>query len=121
MRTFLKHNSLSVFFLVLFLGALVLQAVAGHADFNESQDRHGDPHMSLGRYVLSSEFGTAVLENWQSEYLQFTLFILMTVWLLQKGSPESKELHKAGPESDKEQLVGEHAKAASPAWAQAGG
>src|ERR671917_1265275 len=121
MRTFLKHNSLSVFFLVLFLGALVLQAVFGHADFNEDQDRHGDPHMSLGRYVLSSDFGTAVLENWQSEYLQFTLFILMTVWLLQRGSPESKELHKAGRESDEEQLVGRHADERSPRWARVDG
>jgi hypothetical protein len=121
MRTFLKHNGLSVFFLALFLAALVLQAVAGHADLNENQDRHGDPHMSLGRYVLSSEFGTAVLENWQSEYLQFTLFILMTVWLLQRGSPESKELHKAGRESDEDQLVGKHAKRNSPAWAKVEG
>ncbi len=121
MRTFLKHNGLSVFFLALFLAALVLQAVAGHADLNENQDRHGDPHMSLGRYVLSSDFGTAVLENWQSEYLQFTLFILMTVWLLQRGSPESKELHKAGRESDEDQLVGKHAKRNSPAWAKVEG
>jgi hypothetical protein len=120
-RTFLKHNSLSVFFLALFLAALILQAVAGHADFNEDQDRHGSPHMSLGRYVLSSEFGTAVLENWQSEYLQFTLFILMTVWLLQRGSPESKELHRAGRESDEDQLVGPHAKRNSPHWAKVEG
>ena len=54
----------------------MLQAFAGHADFNEDQDRHGDPTMSLGRYVVVLGFGTAVLENWQSEYLQFTLFIL---------------------------------------------
>jgi hypothetical protein len=119
MRTFLKHNSLSIFFLVLFLAALVLQAFAGHADFNEDQLRHDNPTMSLGRYVISSEFGVAVLENWQSEYLQFTLFILATVWLLQRGSPESKELHKAGRESDRDQLVGPHAKADSPRWAKA--
>jgi hypothetical protein len=119
MRTFLKHNSLSIFFLVLFLAALVLQAFAGHADFNEDQLRHDNPTMSLGRYVISSEFGVAVLENWQSEYLQFTLFILATVWLLQRGSPESKELHKAGRESDQDQLVGAHAVAESPRWAKA--
>src|SRR5918998_6358600 len=121
MRTFLKHNGLSVFFLVLFLGALGGQAVAGHADFNEDQLRHNDPTMSMGRYVLSSEFGVAVLENWQSEYLQFTLFILMTVWLLQRGSPESKELHRAGRESDEDQQVGEHAKRNSPRWAKVEG
>ena len=119
MRAFLKHNSLSIAFLALFLTALILQAFAGHADFNEDQLRHDNPTMSLGRYVISSEFGVAVLENWQSEYLQFTLFIVATVWLLQRGSPESKPVDKAGRESDKDQLVGEHAKPDSPRWAKA--
>jgi len=119
MRIFLKHNGLSIFFLLLFVAALVLQALAGHADFNEGQLRHDNPTMSLGRYVISSQFAVAVLENWQSEYLQFTLFILATVWLLQRGSPESKQLDRAGRESDKDQLVGPHAKANSPRWAKA--
>src|ERR671915_796400 len=121
MRAFVKHNSLSLVFLALFLAAVALQAIAGHADFNEEQDRHGDPRISFLRYVASSEFGVAVMENWQSEYLQFTLFIVLTVWLLQRGSPESKQLHKAGRESDEEQKVGEHADRRSPAWAKAGG
>jgi hypothetical protein len=120
-RAFVKHNSLSLAFLGLFLAALVLQAVAGQADFNEDQDRHGDPRISFARYVTSSEFGTAVMENWQSEYLQFTLFIVLTVWLLQRGSPESKELDKAGRESDKDQKVGEHADPDSPRWAKVAG
>jgi hypothetical protein len=120
-RKFAKHNSLSLFFLALFLLAVVFQAIAGHADFNEDQARHGDPSMSLGRYVVSSEFGTALLENWQSEYLQFTLFILATVWFLQRGSPESKELHKAGRESDEDQLVGRHSRPESPRWAKVAG
>ncbi len=121
MRAFVKHNGLSLAFLGLFLAALVFQAIAGHADFNEDQDRHGDPRVSFLRYVSSSEFGVAVMENWQSEYLQFTLFILLTVWLVQRGSPESKELKKAGRESDEEQKVGEHADAGSPRWAKVGG
>jgi hypothetical protein len=118
-RTFLKHNGLSIFFLALFLAALVGQAFSGHADFNEDQLRHGDPTMSMGRYVLSSSFGAAMLENWQSEYLQFTLFILTTVWLLQRGSPESKPLQNAGRESDEAQQVGQHARRNSPRWAKA--
>ena len=120
-RKFLKHNGLSLAFLGLFHAALCFQAAAGHADFNEDQDRHGDPRISLTRYVTSSEFGSAVMENWQSEYLQFTLFILGTVWLLQRGSPESKRLDKAGRESDEEQNVGEHAGPDSPGWARATG
>jgi hypothetical protein len=120
-RTFVRHNGLSLSFLALFLAALVLQAIAGHADFNEDQTRHGGPPMSLGRYVVSSEFATAVLENWQSEYLQFTLFILLTVWFVQHGSPESKKLGQQGRESDKEQRVGPHAEAGSPRWARVNG
>jgi hypothetical protein len=121
MRRFLRQNSLSIVFLVLFLGALTGQAFAGHADFNEEQVRHGDPEISLSRYVVSSEFGNAVMENWQSEYLQFTLFVLGTVWLLQRGSPESKELDKSGRETDEQQKVGPHAQRNSPRWAKLGG
>jgi hypothetical protein len=120
-RRFVKHNGLSLVFLGLFLAALVLQAIAGLAEFNEQQDMHGDPHVSMWRYLTSSAFGAAVMENWQSEYLQFTLFTLLTVWLLQRGSPESKALGRAGRESDREQLVGEHARDDSPPWARAVG
>src|SRR5215218_9102411 len=121
MRRFLRENSLSIVFLALFLAALCGQAVAGHAEFNDLADAHGGPHISLPRYLVSSSFGVAVMENWQSEYLQFTLMILLTVWLLQKGSPESKELDRAGAESDQEQKVGPHAQQNSPRWAKVDG
>ena len=121
MRRFLKENSLSVVFLALFLAALSGQAVAGQADFNDQQVSHGDPEISLSRYVVSSDFGNAVMENWQAEYLQFTLLILLTVWLLQRGSPESKPLDRAGRESDEAQKVGPYAQRNSPRWAKVEG
>ena len=121
MRRSLKHNGLTLTFLAMFLAALFFQAVAGHNLENEERDQHGEPTISLTRYVTSSDFGSAVTENWQSEYLQFTLFILLTVWLLQRGSPESKELDRAGGESDEDQMVGEHARDDSPRWARVGG
>jgi hypothetical protein len=121
MKRFLRENGLGLAFGTLFLATLVVQALVGHADFNADQAaHHGDP-IGLWRYVTSSSFGVDVLENWQSEYLQFTLYIVGTVWLLQKGSPESKELDKAGGESDEEQRLGEHTTADSPRWARAGG
>jgi hypothetical protein len=120
-RRFLYENSLSIFFGVLLLGTLVAQALIGHANYNQEQLAHNSDTISLGRYVTSSSFGTAVMENWQSEYLQFTLFILATVYFLQKGSPESKELGKEGHESDREQKVGGHASPKSPVWARAEG
>src|SRR5215211_1326173 len=94
--------------LYLFIATLIGQALVGHADFNHLQVRHHDDPISLGRYVFSSDYGADVLENWQSEYLQFTLFIGMTIWLLQRGSTESKELDKAGRESDEDQKLCEH-------------
>jgi hypothetical protein len=120
-RDFLRHNGLSVAFGLLFFATLVGQALVGHADFNAAQvAHHGDP-ISLARYLRSSEFGVDVLENWQSEYLQFSLYILGTVWLIQRGSPESKQAANAGTESDESQKVGEHATPQSPAWARVAG
>jgi uncharacterized protein DUF6766 len=120
-RTFLRDQGLSLAFGALFLGTLVAQAFVGLADFNAIQiAHHGDP-ISLWRYIRSSEFGVDVLENWQSEYLQFSLFIFGTVWLLQRGSPESKELDKAGRESDEDQKLRAHADPESPKWAKVGG
>jgi hypothetical protein len=120
-RRFLRENSLSIVFGVLFLAALVGQSVAGHISFNHDQVAHGEPAISLGRYLTSSAFGQAVMENWQSEYLQFTLFMLATVWFLQRGSPESKPLGKVGRESEREQRIGRFAHERSPLWARAGG
>jgi Domain of unknown function (DUF6766) len=121
MRRFARENGLGLFFGGIFLATLIAQALVGHSDFNHEQLRHHDDAISLGRYVFSSSFGSDVMENWQSEFLQFTLYILATVWLLQRGSPESKELGKAGGESDEDQKVGEHADAKSPRWARVGG
>jgi hypothetical protein len=124
MRRFVRENSLSLFFLALFLAALVGQAIAGQDNYNQEEIAHAkllheQPEtLSMGRYVVSSSFGQAVMENWQSEYLQFTLMMMATIWLLQKGSPESKELDKAGRESDEEQMVGQHAKPDSPKLAR---
>jgi uncharacterized protein DUF6766 len=121
MKKFLRENSLGLVFGVLFLIVLVGQAFAGHANFNREQLTEGLEPISLGRYVTSASFGADVAENWQSEYLQFFLYIFLTVWLLQKGSPESKPLDQAGLESDKEQKVGAYADENSPAWARARG
>ena len=117
----LRHNGLSLFFLAIFLATLVAQSFAGWRAFNEEAVQHKSELYSYARYLASSEFGGAVLENWQSEWLQFFLFILATVWLLQRGSPESKELEKAGLESEEDQKIGRHAKESSPMWARVGG
>jgi len=117
----LRNYGLSIVFGLLLLAALTGQAFTGMAGFNGRALDTGLPEVSIGAYLTSSEFTVDVAENWQSEYLQFFLYILLTVWLLQRGSPESKALDRAGRESDKDQLVGEYATADSPAWARASG
>ena len=121
MKRFLRENSLSLFFLTIFLLAVVVQAFVGHADFNNEQLDHQNEPISLLRYVTSSSFAVDVTENWQSEHLQFTLMVLAAVWLVQKGSTESKPLDNAGPESDEDQKIGEFAEPDSPSWAKVRG
>ncbi|MFI8199489.1 DUF6766 family protein [Streptomyces sp. NPDC085942] len=96
-------------------------AHAGCAEFNNQLATDGLAQVGLLGYLASSDFAVDVTENWQSEYLQFFLYIFATVWLLQRDSPESKEMHKAGTESDEDQRVGEHAGPDSPRWAGVGG
>ena len=116
-----REHALSLVFALLFLAALAGQSVVGLAAFNEEQVSHGASAVTWGSFVTSSAFVVDVAENWQSEYLQFFLFILATVWFVQKGSPESKRSGQEGTGSDREQLVGRHARPDSPAWARVGG
>ena len=115
------NHALSIFFGVLFLGSLLGQSLFGLAEYNEQQQSHGSPPVSYLKFVTSSEFIVDVSENWQSEYLQFFLFIIATIWLVQKGSTESKQPGDDGIGSDQEQLIGRFAKRNSPSWAKAGG
>ncbi|WP_053849172.1 DUF6766 family protein [Streptomyces sp. NRRL B-24085] len=120
-RGFLRDNGLGLAFGIGFLLALAGQAIAGYADFNNQLTTEGLARIGFGEYLMSSDFAVDVTENWQSEYLQFFLYITATVWLLQRGSPESKEMHKAGTESDRDQRVGRYAHRDSPRWAAADG
>ena len=115
----LRDNGFALFFFALLLVSLVFQALTGWHVFNHDAEAHGSETISLGRYLASSHFGQAVLENWQSEYLQFSLLILAAVWLVQKGSPESSD--EPGLESDQRQKLGRHAPPNAPKWARAGG
>jgi hypothetical protein len=109
-----KDNSLSLGFGVLFVVTLVGQAFSGAAAFNADRISEGLEQISLLRYVTSSSFAVDMMENWQSEYLQFFLYVFATVWLIQRGSAESKEPEKTGIETDREQKVGTYAGEDSP-------
>ena len=117
----IRQHLLSIFFAVLFVLALIGQSVAGLISFNEEQLAHGTAAVTWLDFVTSSDFVVDVAENWQSEYLQFFLFIFATIWLVQAGSPESKKPGDEGIGSDKEEKVGRYAEPDSPSWAKATG
>lgn len=117
----LREHALSLFFGALFLVALAGQSIAGLIVFNDEQAAHGQPTVGWVDFITSSHFVIDVAENWQSEYLQFFLFIAATVWFVQKGSPESKKPGHEGLGTQKEQLLGRYARSDSPSWAKAAG
>ncbi|MDT9691439.1 hypothetical protein Q5762_24460 [Streptomyces sp. P9(2023)] len=121
LRHLLRENGLTLAFLAGFLLSLAGQALSGHAELTAVLTAEGLHPPTFTAYLFSSAFMVDVMENWQSEFLQFSLYIIGTVWLLQRGSPESKRLDKTGTESDREQRVGRWARSDSPRWAGAGG
>jgi len=121
MKQAIRQQALSLFFGAIFLAALIGQSFVGLAAYNTDQTTHGSAAVSYGDFITSSAFVVDVAENWQSEFLQFLLFILATVWLVQRGSPESKKPGDEGVGSDEVELIGTYAKTDSPSWAKVRG
>ncbi|WXA94777.1 hypothetical protein LZC95_51200 [Pendulispora brunnea] len=82
--------------MLLFLGSLIGQALTGFHVANEQARIHHDTPVAFGQYLLGGDFIEAVFENWESEFLQIALFVVLTKFLRQRGSSESKST--AGPE-----------------------
>jgi uncharacterized protein (DUF486 family) len=91
MRRVLRDNALSLTMFGLFLVFLVAQSFAGFRSNNNDNQEHGQPPESYAEYLTSGAFVEATFENWESEFLQMGAYVLLTAWLIQKGSPESKK------------------------------
>jgi len=89
-RRFLHSNGLSIVLTGLFLFAWGGQVWTGLLVHNEDQAQHGRQLETLGSYLGSGHFGEATFENWESEFLQMALYVVLTVFLFQRGSAESK-------------------------------
>jgi hypothetical protein len=97
-RRFLKNNGLSLVYVGLFLLTLFVMSVTGHHHYNSEQREHHDPVVSYWTYLHTGDFVEGVFENWESEFLQMGTYVLFTVYLFQKGSPESKPLDERMPQ-----------------------
>jgi hypothetical protein len=97
MKTFLRNNALSLAFLVLFLLSLLGQIIFGLEEYNKEMAEEGGQAVNMGQYLGSGHFLQSTFENWESEFLQMALFVLLTISLQQKGSSESKDFDKEEP------------------------
>lgn len=87
----IKNNSLSLVFIVLFFVALIGQIFTGFAEHNKERKQEGHSEVSMSAYLHSGHFIQSTFENWESEFLQMALFVVLTISLRQKGSSESKK------------------------------
>jgi hypothetical protein len=90
MRRFVRDNGLSLALFGLFFVFLVGQTMTGWSEYNSGQRQHGSKEVGFGSYLGTGHFGEAVFENWESEFLQMSSYIVLTIWLRQRGSSESK-------------------------------
>lgn len=99
MRRWVRENGLSIALFSLFVLFITAQSLTGWRSFNGDQTEHHLRTLSYGSYLTSAHFVEATFENWESEFLQMASYVLLTVWLVQKGSSESKPLN-GDPELD---------------------
>lgn len=84
------ERSLLVAFALLFFASISLHATTGRHHFNEERIAHGELPVGTWRYVSSSQFWFESFQNWQSEFLSLAAMVVFTIFLRQRGSPESK-------------------------------
>jgi hypothetical protein len=98
MKVFFRNNGLSIVLLAVFVLLLFVgQGITGNLEANSDRAEHGLPPLGFCQYLTSSHFLEATMENWESEFLQMGFFIVLTAFLYQKGSAESKD-----PSADEE-------------------
>ena len=96
-RRFLFENGLVLSAFALFLFSFAGQIMTGHAVYNEEQRQHMQAAVGLADYLRTGAFVEATAENWESEFLQMGVFVLLTVFLYQRGSSESKTIEEPDP------------------------
>jgi hypothetical protein len=96
--TFYQH-SLAIALCLLFILSFVGHAINGAVYYNSEQREHGQPQVSVLQYVGTSRFWFESLQNWQSEFLAVGALVVLSIWLREKGSPESKPVHRAHVET----------------------
>jgi len=90
MKKFWRNNGLTITLLFFFLFFWAGQTISGWKTFNDDQQEHRQPEISLTQYLATGHFVEATFENWESEFLAVIAIVVLSIFLRQKGSPESK-------------------------------
>ena len=99
--TFLRENGLLLTCLALFSAFFVGMIVSGAATYNQEQREHGSTEqVSVLKYLTTGDFVEATFENWESEFLQMGMYVVLTAFLYQKGSSESKPINTPAPQDE---------------------
>lgn len=114
MSNFFRNNGLSIVMFLLFFFALVGQSITGFMEYNDDQQDHNRPNITFPAYLVSGHFVEAVFENWESEFLQMGAYVILTVFLFQKGSSESKDPDKKEEKVDEDPRDAKNEDAPSP-------
>ena len=93
-RSFWRENGLSLVTAAIFAVLLFGQSWAGLFELNAQREQHGQPPVAYGAYLTNPHFFEATFENWESEFLQMGFYVVLTVFLYQRGSAESKRLER---------------------------
>jgi hypothetical protein len=89
----LYSHSLTLALFALFVVSFALHALGGARQYNEEAALHGQPSLTVGEYLLSSTFWFQSFQNWQSEFLSVAVLVVLSIFLRQRGSPESKAVN----------------------------
>jgi hypothetical protein len=108
MPKFFRNNGLSLALAAVFLFTMVGQTLTGWSEHNEEQQKHRDAQVGLREYLKSGHFWEATAENWESEFLQMAMFVVLTVFLYQKGSAESKDPDEENDPLDSDPRLSRH-------------
>jgi hypothetical protein len=92
LKVALRENALSITLFALFFVFLAGQSIAGYLHNNEELQEHSKAAISFLEYIRSGGFIEAVFENWESEFLQMGALVVLTIYLKQRGSADSKKL-----------------------------
>ncbi len=98
LREFTRDNGLILAMFGIFFVTIVGMSFAGWMSNNETLDDHSRPAQSYGSYLVSGDFIEGVFENWESEFLQMWALVILTIFLYQKGSSDSKPLRGKAPQ-----------------------